>query len=549
MVNIRRARLTFLGSRLDGWSLLTLVLGLLLLGPFAALLITMMGDSDGLWSHLMATVFPRYVVNTLLLMFGVGLLSLGFGLTTAWIVTRFRFMGSGWLQWGLLLPATVPGYIIAYTYTDLLEFAGPLQTFIRSLFGWQSVRDYWFPEIRSMGGAILVMGSVLYPYVYLMARTGFRVIPASYYEVALSHNRNLFFTVAIPIARPAIVAGLALVLMETISDFGTVEYFAVETLTLGIFNVWLGMNNLTAAAQIAGMAFVFILALLYIEQAARKRQRFTDDTRRSISLAPIQLKGRRAWIAMIICLIPITLGFAIPVWVLLGFVIEGFAVIDFGALYRNMFNSVAVALIASVVVMVSAFIMGSVVSYRNHPRLAVLTAISSMGYAFPGTVLAIGVVAFAGMLDNSWNWLVVTQLGFTIEIALIGSFSLLIVAYVVRFQAIGYGATHSGIKRLSPNIMNASFVLGRGFTSSLTTVASPLLFKTMLAGGMLVFVDVMKELPMTLLLRPFNFETLATYVYQFAKDELLEQSALAALTIVIAGLGPIILMNASQARR
>ena len=541
-------RLVPIGARFDGWSTVTLLLGCLLVGPFAALLYTMTGDSGGLWSHLMTTVFPRYAVNTLVLMLGVGLLSLGFGLSTAWVLTRYRFPGSYWLEWALLLPATVPGYIIAYTYTDLLEFAGPVQTFLRDLFGWQTVRDYWFPEIRSMGGAMLVMGAVLYPYVYLMARTGFRVVPASYYEVALNHNRSLFLSVGLPLARPAIIAGLALVLMETISDFGTVEFFAVETLTLGIFNVWLGMNNLTAAAQIAGMAFVFILSLLYIEQAARKRQRFSDDTKRSARLIPVELYGHAAWGATVVCLTPIILGFAIPVGVLLAFVLKGFAIIDYDALFRYALNSITVSLIAAVLVMGSAFIMVSVVNFRNHPWLGSLTAVASMGYAFPGTVLAIGVVTFAGVVDGGWNWLVEDQLGLTIEHALIGSIGLLIFGYVARFQAIGYGATNTGIKRLSPNIMNASFMLGHGFAGSLVRVASPLLYKSLLAGGMLVFVDVMKELPMTLLLRPFNYETLATYVYQFAKDELLEQSALAALAIVVSGLGPVILMNASQRR-
>ena len=308
------------------------------------------------------------------------------------------------------------------------------------------------------------------------------------------------------------------------------------------------MNNLTAAAQVAGMAFVFILSLLYIEQAARRRQRFSDDTRRSSSLTPIALRGRAAWRATAVCLFPIVLGFAIPVAVLSWFVAEGFAIMDYSALFRSAFNSVTVSLIAAVVVMVSAFVMVSVVSYRSHPWLASLTAVASMGYAFPGTVLAIGVVVFAGAVDGGWHWLIEEQLGLTAEHALIGSIGLLICGYVVRFQAIGYGATNTGIKRLSPNIMNASFVLGRGFAASLVRVASPLLYKSMLAGGMLVFVDVMKELPMTLLLRPFNYETLATYVYQFAKDELLEQSALAALAIVIAGLGPVILMNALQRR-
>ena len=532
----------------SGWSLATLALGLLLIGPFVALVYAMTGDSGGLWLHLMETVFPRYVANTAALMLGVGLLSLAFGLSTAWLVTRYEFAGSRILDWTLLLPATVPGYIIAYTYTDLLEYAGPVQGLLREIFGWSSARDYWFPEIRSLGGAILVMGSVLYPYVYLMARTAFRLTPASYYEVALLHDRNIAFSVGIPLARPAIVAGLALVLMEVVSDFGTVEYFAVETLTLGIFNVWLGMNNLTAAAQIAGVAFVVILGLLYIEQRARGQQRFFDPGRPRAGLRPVRLTGARAALCFAACLVPLAVGFAVPVGVLVWFVAAGLSSTDYGALASAAINSLGVSFAAAAIVMAVALVTVLVVSYKRHPALGLLTAVSAMGYAFPGTVLAIGVVVFAGALDRGLEAVVEGAFGGAFGGLLIGGVALLVAGYVVRFQAIGYGATLAGVKRLSPNIMNASYVLGRGFSRSLATLAPPLLRKSILAGGLLVFVDVMKELPMTLLLRPFDFETLATYVYQFATDELLEHSALAALAIVAAGLGPVIWMNASQRR-
>ena len=243
MVNAKLLKRYFRShDQVSGWSLTTLFLALVLIGPFVAIFFTATGDSGGLWPHLLTTVMPRYVANTLWLMLGVGVLSLIFGIVTAWILARFDFPGAKILEWALLLPATVPAYIIAYTYTDLLEYAGPVQGLLRDLFGWTSAREYWFPEIRSMGGAILVMASVLYPYIYLMARTAFRLTPASYFEVARLNNRNPTFTVDLPLARPAIIAGLALVLMEVLSDFGTVEFFAVETLTLGIFNIWLGSN-------------------------------------------------------------------------------------------------------------------------------------------------------------------------------------------------------------------------------------------------------------------------------------------------------------------
>jgi len=530
------------------WSVTTLVFGLVLIGPFAALFVVAAGDSGGLWSHLFATVFPRYVANTLVLMAGVAILSLWFGLSTGWVVARFRFPGCRILEWALLLPATVPAYIIAYTYTDLLEYAGPVQGMLRDMFGWRSVREYWFPEIRSMGGAILVMSSVLYPYVYLMARTAFRLTPASYYEVALLHNRNFSFAVDLPLARPAIVAGLALVLMEVVSDFGTVEYFAIETLTLGIFNVWLGMNNLTAAAQIAIVAFIFILGLLYVERSARARQRFTGSPQRGNEI-PLRESGwKSAALCSVICLLPIILGFLIPVGVLLGFVLDGLSVSDGASLFQAAANSVIVAGLAALCVVAISSFMVLTVTYKKHPLLKFLTGVAATGYAFPGVVLAIGVVSFSGVLDGAIGKIWEGMLGLEPRGFLIGSIGLMIIGYVVRFQAIGYGAMTSGVNRLSPNIMSASFVLGRNFTGTMVSLAPPLLRKSMLAAGLLVFVDVMKELPMTLLLRPFNFETLSTFVYQFAKDELLEEVALAALAIVVAGLGPVLLMNASQRR-
>ncbi|PPR12914.1 MAG: hypothetical protein CFH42_01890 [Alphaproteobacteria bacterium MarineAlpha12_Bin1] len=510
------------------------------------MIIVAAGDSGGLWSHLMQTVFPRYVFNTLILMFGVGVTSLFFGLTSAWVISRYSFPGDRYIEWVLLLPATVPSYIIAYTYTDLLEYAGPIQGFLRKTFGWDSANDYWFPEIRSMGGAILVMSAVLFPYIYLMVRTAFRLTPVSLHEAASIHNRNSYFVVDLPLARPAIIAGLALVLMEVISDFGTVEYFAVETLTLGIFNVWLGMNNLTAAVQIAGVAFIFIVSLLYIEKTARSKQRFYDVTQRGGEVPKKSTSFFGALMCLFICFLPVFLGFLLPVTILLSFVLEGLAIADFELLLSSTINSVALAGAAAFLVMFFSITMVLVVTYKKHPFLKMLTEICSTGYAFPGVVLAIGVVSFSGVVDSTLQFIFDRYLGLNFSGFLIGGLLLLIFAYVVRFQAIGYGAINSGIKRLSPNLMNASFLLGRGFSGSMIFLAPRLLRKSLLAGGMLIFVDVMKELPMTLILRPFNYETLATYVYQFAKSELLEEAALAALIIILAGLGPVILMNASQ---
>ena len=530
------------------WVVATLLLVAVFISPILAVFAAATGDSDQLWSHLATTVLPRYVSNTVTLAAGVGVIALLFGVSSAWLVSRYEFPGRRWMEWILLLPAAVPAYIVAYTYTDFLEYAGPVQSLLRDMFGWNSARDYWFPEIRSMGGAILVMGAVLYPYVYLMARTAFLLTPASLYETALVAGRDVFWSVALPLARPAIVAGLALVLMEALSDFGTVEYFAIETLTLGIFNVWLGMNNLAAAAQIACLSFVFVLALLAVEIIARSHRQFVDTGRRPTPISAQRLYGWRGWGCLFACLIPVIVGFVVPVGVLLGFVVRGYSLSLDSAVLSAIQNSLFLAGTTAVVVMSTATFMVLVCTYRGNTFLRQAAAIASVGYAFPGTILAIGVVTVTGALDWFLGGVLDSIFGFGQEGLLAGTLILIILACSTRFQAIGYGAMTSGQQRLPPNLMHASRTLGRTFGESLREIILPLLAKSFIAGGLLVFVDVMKELPMTLLLRPFNFETLATYVYQFAKDELLEEAALPALVIVLTGILPVVIMNAALRR-
>lgn len=534
-----------LGVSLDVWTIATLFLVAVFLAPILAVFVAAAGDSGDLWAHLFKTVLPRYVANTLILMFGVGSVALFFGITTAWVVTRYDFPARRVIEWMLLLPAAVPAYLVAYTYTDFLEYAGPVQGALRDLFGWHSARDYWFPEIRSMGGAWLVMGAVLYPYVYMMARTAFLLTPASLFETGMVSGRSLFWSVALPLARPAIVAGLALVLMESLSDFGTVEYFAIETLTLGIFNVWLGMNSLPAAAQISVVAFLFILALLTVELIARARRRYTDTARRAVALPPARATGWRAILCVATCLLPILIGFVVPVGVLLNFVLNGQSLTLGEEALSAALNSAILAAVVAFLVMSTATFMSLVASYQDSPFVKRATALASIGYAFPGTILAIGVVTAGGAFDSFSGALWQSVFGLTYTGWLTGTIGLVVLACVIRFQAIGYGAMTSGLERLPPNLIHASRTLGRSFAGTVRSVILPLIQKSFIAGGLLVFVDVMKELPMTLLLRPFNYETLATFVYQFAKDELLEEAALPALLIILAGILPVIVMNAA----
>ena len=539
----------FSGRKLRTWSnpwkLATVALLIAFLSPVVAIVVTAHGDSAGLWSHLAETVLPRYVLNTITLMMSVGALSLIFGVSSAWIIFRFDFIGRRHIQWILLLPAAIPGYLIAYTYTDFLEYAGPVQVLLRDLMGWQSARDYWFPEIRSMSGAALVLGAVLYPYVYVMARTAFLLTPASLFEVSQMMGRGHFWRVGLPLARPAIVAGLALVLMETVSDFGTVEYFAIETLTLGIFNVWLGMNNLTAAAQIATFSFLFIIILLAVEVLARARRRFVDTTRRSVSLASQPVKGWRSGGCAVLCLFPVLIGFIVPVAVLLNFVLNGYSVAVDAKVFDAALNSLTIGLVVAVLVIASSAFMALVATFESGVLMRRLTALASFGYAFPGTILAIGVVTAGGAVDQTAAQFFQWMFGLTYDGWLTSGVALIVFACVVRFQAVGYGAVTTGIGRISPSMMEASRTLGCGFGDSVRKVMLPMIRLSCIAGGLLVFVDVMKELPMSLLLRPFNFETLATYVYQFAKDELLEEAALPALMIVLCGIIPVVLMNAA----
>ncbi len=521
-------------SNWNAWSSIVALIALMIIAPVLAIFYSAFLGDTSLWPHLFSTVLPRYTYNTLLLMFGVGCLSLVFGVSTAWIVTRYNFPFKFILEWALLLPAAVPAYIIAYTYTDLFEYAGPVQAILRDLFGWKSSQDYWFPEIRSMGGAILVMSSVLYPYIYLLTRASFLTVPISFYQTSSIYGRNTFYFVALPLARPGIIAGLALVLMETISDFGTVDYFALETLTLGVFNVWMGMNSLSGASQISSVLFIFIVVLLTVEYLARRRQRFHEKSSGQDTILADDITTLKKIQCLLICFVPIVLGFIIPTFVLLNFVLSGFAIINFSEIFKIAYSSIIVAAISAVFVMTISLLMIVVANYRSNSIQRILIFLASCGYAFPGTILAVGIVVFVGWLNN----LIYFHISY-----FIGGFIILLFAYTTRFLAVGNGAINSGILRIHPNLFDASRTMGIGFFHCIRKIILPLVYANLLAGGILVFVDILKELPITLLLRPFNFETLATYVYQYASDELLEESSFAALIIIVVGLGPVIFLS------
>ena len=523
--------------------LITVILTSLVISPILTLFLMSLKSSGGIWQHLIDTVLLRYIINTVILMVGVGAIAFVIAIVPAWLVSNYRFRLSKVLDWILILPAACPAYLVAYAYTDVLEYAGAVQKTIRYLFDFTLPNQYYFPEIRSIWGAVFVMSFVLYPYIYLLARTAFRSAPASLYETAILYKKSVFLNAGLPLARPAIFAGLALVCMEVVSDFGTVEYFSLETLTLGIFNVWIGMNSITAAAQLSVVTFIFIITLLLIEIKSRAASKYYDTSRGQSHALTKKLRGRKAILAMLICFLPPLLGFFIPICILLSNSVYAFQYEPFANFLLPFLNTIIISAACALLVVSLSFL---IVSCSKETRLAWLVGLvnlSATGYAFPGTMLAIGVVLFIGQVDRLTSYINSFLYIVPDEFYLGGTFAALLFAYVVRFQAIGFGAVSSGIQKIAPNLLSVSRCLGKSYVGTTKQVTLPLLRPYLLAGGLLVFVDTMKELPMTLLLRPFNFETLATQAYQYAHSELMAEASIPALLIIASGLIPVIFLN------
>ncbi|WP_166261402.1 ABC transporter permease [Marinobacter salicampi] len=516
--------------------------------PVFAVIVLAFSPDENIWPHLIDTTLPRYLENTLALMLGVSAITLILGLSTAWAVTMCEFPGRRLFEWAMLLPFAVPAYVIAYVYTDLLDYAGPVQIALRDWFGWTSAKQYWFPEIRTLGGAILMIGLVLYPYVYLLSRAAFLEQSPSLFSVSrsLGHSAiSTFFKVVLPIARPAIAVGLSLVLMETLNDFGTVDFFAVQTLTAGLFDTWMNLGNLGGAAQIATVMLSFVLILVTLERYSRRRQQQFSARDNRQPLHRFQLSRPRQWICIITCALPVIFGFVIPALVLSAYAVEYFEQSWNTTFIRNTLNS----LLLSAAAAFTTLILGLTLAYsrRLHdtPGMRVLMRLSSLGYAMPGAVLAVGVIIPLASFDNWVDYWMVEWFGWNSGLLLSGSIFALVFAYTVRFLAVSAGSVESALQKVTPSMDMASRSLGQSPGGTLVHVHLPILRGTLLTAALVVFVDCMKELPATLILRPFNFDTLATYVYQFASDEMLSRTALPALVIVLAGILPIILMSRS----
>jgi iron(III) transport system permease protein len=504
-------------------------------------------DAGGTWSHLAQTVLPRYVANTIALVLMVAA-GVGIGGTiTGWLIARRRFPGSRFFSWALLLPLAMPAYVMAYVYTDFLQYAGPLQATLRDIFGWTR-SDYWFPEIRSLPGAAAMFVFTLYPYVYLLARTAFLERSPTLVEAARTlglDRRRAFLRVELPLARPAIAGGIALALMETLADFGTVAYFAVDTFTTGIYRAWFTLGDRTAAAQLSAALLVFVVAAVAVERASRGDARTYDSARaRAAAARPVPpLTGVRAWIASAVCAIALLVGFVLPVALLLRLVIADGEPALHARYALWSYNSLRVASLAAVLAVGIAI----VVAYTRRLAPGTLTRVSeralNLGYPLPGTVLAIGVLLPLGALDHAMSGAWTAISGAAPALFLTGTVVALVYAYLVRYFAVAWNGIEPGLARITPAMDAAARSLGSSAWQVLRRVHVPLLARSSAASLLLVFVDVMKELPATLVLRPFNFDTLATQTYLFAKDERLAEAALPSLTIVIVGVAPIVLLS------
>lgn len=526
------------------------LLALLLAIPVATVLVSLALPVDALWWEFVRLTLRDYLLTTAWLVLGVCVGAAVIGVSAAWLVTMTRFPGVRIVEVALLLPMAVPAYLLAYTYADLLQFSGPVQTTLRGWFGWEK-GDYWFPAIRSLGGAIAVLTFVLYPYVYLLARSAF----LQQSKTTLDAGRALglgpwrtFLRVALPMARPAIAAGVAIAGMEALADYGTVKHFEVNTLSTGIYLSWFSLGSSTGAAKLASALLLFVLLVLGLERAGRGRQRYTAVTGHFRPPARYQLRGLRAAGALLVCGLPPIVGFAIPAARLVDFAVTtgdaraGERFVTLAA------HSLLLASLAAAATVLVAVLLAYGLRYAPSWPMRASARIATLGYAIPGAVIAVGVMLPFGHADNAIDRWLRDTFGISTGLLLSGTIFTLVFAYVIRFLAIAFGSVESGLSRISPNLDEAARTLGHGTGRTALLVHLPLLRGSLLTAALLVFVDTLKELSATLILRPFNFDTLAIRVYQLASDERLAEASTSALAIVTVGLLPVIVLSVAIAR-
>jgi iron(III) transport system permease protein len=537
--------------RIGGLSALAVTVAALLALPVLSVGSNVLrGGTSGTWAHLLSTVLPDYIVTTLWLCAGVALLTAVLGVGTAWLVTHFDFPLRRTFDWMLVLPLAMPAYVMAYTYTDLLQFVGPVQSTLRELTGWTRA-DYRFPEVRSTGGAMWMLSLVLYPYVYMLTRTAFLERGGALLEAARAMGLGPWqrlWRVSLPMARPAIAAGVALALMETLADYGVVSYFAVQTFTTGIYRAWFSLGDRVAAAQLAMCLLGFVLLLLALERQSRGAARFHGTGLRAQPQRGVPLTGWRATAAMSFCALPVLLGFALPCALLMRWALTvGDA--QFGLRFIELArHSVTVAGLTAVLAVLVAVLVAYARRLDPSPLTRWAHAAVSCGYALPGSVIAVGVLIPLAQFDNALALWLKAQWGWNVGLMLTGSIAALVFACVVRFASAALQTTDAALHRITPHMDDAARSLGLSASNSLRRVHLPLLRRSLLTAGLLVFIDTMKELPATLVMRPFNFDTLATQAYTLASDERLAEASTASLAIVAVGLLPLILLCRQIAR-
>jgi iron(III) transport system permease protein len=518
----------------------TILIGAAIALPVVSVLASFFAGASETWQHLATTALPRYVGNTLMLLLLVSAGVISMGVVSAWLVSSYRFPGRDLLEWALMLPLAVPAYVMAYVYTDWLQYTGAVQSALRGVTGWQA-REYWFPEVRSLWGAAAMLSLALYPYVYLIARAAFHELSRSAVEAGRLAGLNAwgaFFRVAVPLARPAIVAGSALALMETLADFGTVSYFALEVFTTGIFKAWLSLGDSVAAAQLSGCLLAFVVLVLALERANRGRAAYATAGRKNSHR--VTLDGPKALLAMLACAAPVFFGFALPA-LLLAQLAWGERSAYLGPrMLALIANSFTLAGLTALVAVALALVMAYAARLTRSRVVVGVNRAAGFGYALPGAVIAVGVLVPLGRLDNMLAGWLEQLLERPVGLLLTGTVAALIYAYLVRLLAVSLQTLEAGLAKITRSMEDAARSLGAGPARALLRVHVPLLAPSLATAALLVFLDVLKELPATFALRPFNFDTLAIEAYNLAKDERLAEAAAPALVIVAVGLLPVL---------
>ncbi len=518
--------------------------------PIIAVLLESLQLDAALWRHLADTVLGDYIANTLGLMVGVGLAVAFGGVATAWLVTMHRFPGRDLFEWALLLPLAMPAYVLAYTYTDLLQFAGPVQTALRQAFGW-SRGDYWFPPVHSLGGAVVLFSAVLYPYVYALARAAFIEQSVCVLEVSRTLGRGpwaTFFRVALPLARPAIAAGVAFALMETLADFGAVQYFGLSTFVSGIYRAWYALASPPVAAQLASALLGFVLLVILLERTTRGAGRQAHSTNVYRGIEGHRLKPAGAAAAIAVCAAPILVGFVIPAGVLVRLCLSSDLDIDPGRFGMVIANSFLLAAGAAILVAAVAIAVGFWVRADRHGIGRGLARVASLGYATPGAVIAVGILIAVAWIDRSVGGLIAAATGHNAGLIVGGTIVALLYGYLARFFSVAYAPVEAGLNKIRPSLEGAARTLGCRPAAVLWRVHLPLMRPSVLSALVLVFVDVMKELPATMILRPFNLDTLAVEAFRMATTERLPEAGLFSLVIVATGLVPVIILSRTITR-